>query len=78
MLRMPHRVLFSADKLPNGQRRPASYQPGLEWDGQVLLKGLHPAPALCVVSLTVGKVLVASLPLFPFHRIALMSLTKAP
>lgn len=53
-----------------------SYQLGLERDGQVLLKGLHPAPALCEVSLTAGKVLEASLPLFPFHRVAVMPLRK--
>jgi len=77
MLRIPDRVLFSADKLPDKQRVLASYQPGLQWDGQVLLKCLHPDPALCLVTLAAGKVLEASLPLFPFHVIALTSLTKA-
>lgn len=47
----------SSDKLPNRQTVPISYQPGLKRHEQVLLKGLHPAPALCVVSLTVDKVL---------------------
>lgn len=78
MLRMPHWVLFFADKLPNTQRVPTSCQPGLECDGEVLLKSLHPGPALRMVPLTVVKALEASLPLFAFCWITLMSFTKVP